>query len=316
MPNYGTLLAATKKEIREITTHQAAELLADDYVALDVRDPEEYDQGALVGSLHISRGQLESQIEQRIPETDTKIVVYCAGGARSAFATKTLNELGYSEVVSMMGGFNQWKSDGREWQMPASMTGRQRARYQRHLLLPEIGEEGQQRLLDARVLILGAGGLGSPAALYLAAAGVGTIGIIDMDVVDETNLQRQIIHNTHRVGQSKVESAKQSILALNPDVKVEAIDRQLNVDNALELVADWDVIVDGADNFPSRYLLNDTSVKLGIPVVHGSIFRFEGQVTVFDPLSGPRTVTMFRRLPLLNWPHLVQKQAFLEYCQL
>ncbi|HBV24463.1 MAG TPA: molybdopterin biosynthesis protein MoeB, partial [Acidimicrobiaceae bacterium] len=243
MPNYGTLLAATKKEIREITTHQAAELLADDYVALDVRDPEEYDQGALVGSLHISRGQLESQIEQRIPETDTKIVVYCAGGARSAFATKTLNELGYSEVVSMMGGFNQWKSDGREWQMPASMTGRQRARYQRHLLLPEIGEEGQQRLLDARVLILGAGGLGSPAALYLAAAGVGTIGIIDMDVVDETNLQRQIIHNTHRVGQSKVESAKQSILALNPDVKVEAIDRQLNVDNALELVADWDVIV-------------------------------------------------------------------------
>ena len=287
MPNYGTLLAATKKEIREITTHQAAELLADDYVALDVRDPEEYDQGALVGSLHISRGQLESQIEQRIPETDTNIVVYCAGGARSAFATKTLNELGYSEVVSMMGGFNQWKSDGREWQMPASMTGRQRARYQRHLLLPEIGEEGQQRLLDARVLILGAGGLGSPAALYLAAAGVGTIGIIDMDVVDETNLQRQIIHNTHRVGQSKVESAKQSILALNPDVKVEAIDRQLNVDNALELVADWDVIVDGADNFPSRYLLNDTSVKLGIPVVHGSIFRFEGQVTVFDPLSGP-----------------------------
>lgn len=287
MTSYSDLLAAAKQRIVEVDTAKAAELIHDGHVMLDVREPEEYEQGAITGAIHIPRGHLESQIEQRLPERDTNIVVYCAGGARSAFAADTLLELGYGQVVSMAGGFTKWKSEGRAWSPPEALTQSQRNRYQRHLLLPEIGEQGQQELLEAKVLLLGAGGLGSPAAMYLAAAGVGTLGIIDMDVVDESNLQRQIIHDTTRVGQSKVESARQTIQALNPHIKTKIYDTRLSAENVLDLLSEWHVVVDGADNFPSRYLLNDASVKLGIPVVHGSIFRFEGQVTVFDPINGP-----------------------------
>jgi len=287
MTSFRELLAATRKQIREVDTAEAAQLVQNGGTVLDVREPEEFEQGALVGAIHIPRGHLESQIETRIPDRDTQIVAYCAAGTRSAFVAKTLNELGYTKVVSMDGGFTKWKSEGRPWETPQALDPQQRNRYHRHLLLPEIGEEGQQQLLKAKVLLLGAGGLGSPAAMYLAAAGVGTLGIIDMDVVDESNLQRQVIHNTGRVGQRKVDSARQTITSLNPDIDVVTFDTRLGADNILELIAGWDVVIDGADNFPSRYLLNDASVKLGVPVVHGSIFRFEGQVTVFDPSQGP-----------------------------
>ena len=288
MPSFRELLTATKREITEITTATAAEWITDrSPVVLDVREPDEYEQGAVADAIHIPRGHLEAQIENRLPDHDAEIIIYCAGGVRSAFAAKTLTELGYPNAVSMDGGFGQWKDEGRPWSTPASLGAEQRNRYQRHLLLPEVGEAGQLKLLDAKVLMLGAGGLGSPAALYLAAAGVGTLGIIDMDVVDESNLQRQILHNVDRVGDRKVDSAKKTLTALNPDVNVVTYDTRLGADNVLEILSGWDVIVDGADNFPSRYLLNDASVKLGIPIVHGSIFRFEGQVTVFDPQHGP-----------------------------
>ena len=288
MATFRELLAATKRVIDEVDTAGAAALIEGGHLAvLDVREPDEYEQGALVGAIHIPRGHLEAQIENRLPDHDRQIVVYCAGGVRSAFAAKTLNELGYPNVVSMDGGFGRWKDEGRPWVTPAALAPDQRNRYMRHLLLPEVGEEGQLKLLDAKVLMLGAGGLGSPAALYLAAAGVGTIGIIDMDVVDESNLQRQILHNLDRVGDRKVDSAKKTLTALNPDVNVVTYDTRLGADNVLDVLSGWAIVVDGADNFPSRYLLKDASVKLGIPVVHGSIFRFEGQVTVFDPKDGP-----------------------------
>ena len=288
MATFRQLLAATKAEISEVDTADASKLIsAGEAVVLDVREPDEYEQGALEDAVHIPRGHLESQIEAKVADHDARIVVYCAGGARSAFAAKTLVDLGYTDVVSMDGGFGKWKDEGRPWTTPRVLTSEQRVRYHRHILLPEVGEQGQQQLLDAKVLMLGAGGLGSPAALYLAAAGVGTIGIIDMDVVDESNLQRQILHNVDRVGDRKVDSAKKTLTSLNPDVNVVTYDTRLGADNILDVIDGWDVVVDGADNFPSRYLLNDASVKLGIPVVHGSIFRFEGQVTVFDPRNGP-----------------------------
>ena len=288
MPSFRELLTATKREITEVDTATAAEWISDrSPVVLDVREPDEYEQGALTDAIHIPRGHLEAQIENRVLDHDAEIIIYCAGGVRSAFAAKTLAELGYPNSVSMDGGFGRWKDEGRPWATPASLGAEQRNRYLRHLLLPEVGEAGQLKLLDAKVLMLGAGGLGSPAALYLAAAGVGTIGIIDMDVVDESNLQRQILHNVDRVGDRKVDSAKKTLTALNPDVNVVTYDTRLGADNVLDVLSGWDVVVDGADNFPSRYLLNDASVKLGIPVVHGSIFRFEGQITVFDPHNGP-----------------------------
>ncbi len=252
-----------------------------------MREPDEFEQGAIPGAVFIPRGHLEAQVEGRIPDRDTSVVIFCAGGVRSAFAAKTLGELGYTDVVSMTGGFNQWKDQGRPWETPRTLSPEQRNRYQRHLLLPEVGEEGQLQLLDAKVLLLGAGGLGSPAALYLAAAGVGTIGIVDMDVVDESNLQRQIVHNLDRVGMRKVDSARETIEKLNPDVTVITHDTRLDAANVVELLSQYDLVVDGADNFPSRYLLNDASLKTGTPVVHGSIFRFEGQVTVFTPHDGP-----------------------------
>ena len=287
MASFRELLAQAKAEIREVDTAGGEQLLAEGWTLLDVREPDEYEQGAIAGSVHIPRGQLESSIENRVPDRSTPLVAMCAGGVRSAFAAVTLEQMGYTDVVSMDGGFNKWKDEGRAWARPRTLSPDQRNRYQRHLLVPEVGEDGQLKLLDAKVLLLGAGGLGSPAALYLAAAGVGTIGIIDMDVVDESNLQRQVLHNVDRVGDRKVDSAKKTLTALNPDVNVVTYDTRLGADNVLEILDGYDVVVDGADNFPSRYLLNDASVKLGIPVVHGSIFRFEGQVTVFDPRNGP-----------------------------
>jgi molybdopterin/thiamine biosynthesis adenylyltransferase/rhodanese-related sulfurtransferase len=288
MPSFRELLAKAKAEIREIDTAEAEAARAAGALILDVREPEENEQGAIPGSVFIARGQLEGSVEGRIADKDTKIVVHCASGVRSAFAAKTLGELGYTDVASMAGGFNKWKDEGRDWAAPRNLTADQRNRYQRHLLLPEVDIAGQLKLLDARVLLLGAGGLGSPAALYLAAAGVGTIGIIDMDVVDESNLQRQILHNVERIGDRKVDSAKKTLTLLNPDVNVVSYDVRLGADNVMDVLgAGWDVIVDGTDNFPTRFLVNDASVKLGIPVVHGSIFRFEGMVTVFDPKRGP-----------------------------
>ncbi len=287
MATFRDLLAAAKSEITEIDTDVAAQHIADGAVVLDVREPDEYEEGALDGAIHIPRGHLEAQVENRITDKDANVVAYCAGGVRSAFAAKTLAELGYTNVESMAGGFGRWKDEGRPWKQPASLTPEQSNRYKRHLLLPEVGVEGQTKLLESKVLMLGAGGLGSPAALYLAAAGVGTIGIVDMDEVDSSNLQRQILHNIDRVGERKVDSAKKTLTMLNPDVNVVTYDTRLDATNIIDIISDYDVIVDGADNFPSRYLLNDASVKLGIPVVHGSIFRFEGMVSVFHPLEGP-----------------------------
>ncbi len=287
MAGFRELLNETKGRINEVDTEAGQAAVDAGAILLDVREADEHDQGAVPDSIFIPRGTLESAIENRITDKSTPIVVMCAGGVRSAFAAESLQNLGYSDVVSMDGGFNKWKDEGRPWAVPQSLTSEQRNRYKRHLLLPEVGDEGQQKLLDSKVLLLGAGGLGSPSAMYLAAAGVGTMGIVDMDVVDESNLQRQIIHNLERVGQPKVESAKQTINLINPDVDVITYNERLNAENILDIIAGYDVVVDGADNFPSRFLLNDASVKLGIPVVHGSIFRFEGQVTVFDPKAGP-----------------------------
>jgi sulfur-carrier protein adenylyltransferase/sulfurtransferase len=288
MASFRDLLRETKSRIHEVDTAQAAdEVEQAGTVVLDVREPDEYEQGALPGAVHIPRGHLESQVEGRITDHAAHIVVYCAGGTRSAFAADTLSQLGYTDVVSVIGGFNKWKDEGRPWTTPVSLSAEQRNRYQRHILLPEVDVAGQAKLLDSKVLLLGAGGLGSPAALYLAAAGVGTLGVIDMDVVDASNLQRQILHNVDRIGERKVDSAKKTLTMLNPDVNVVTYDVRLGADNVLDIFAGYDVIVDGTDNFPTRYLVNDASLKLDIPVVHGSIFRFEGQASVYLPHQGP-----------------------------
>ncbi len=286
MASFRDVLNQVKQSIREVDPGDADALRAE-ALFLDVREADEVAQGVIPGALHIPRGYVELQIEGRVPDRSRKIVVYCAGGTRSALSAKALGELGYVDVVSMAGGFNKWKDEGRPWSTPRVLDAEQRNRYQRHLLLPEVGEAGQQHLLDSRVLLLGAGGLGSPAALYLAAAGVGTLGIIDMDVVDASNLQRQILHNLDRIGERKVDSAKKTLTLMNPDVDVVTYDTRLGADNILSIIDGYDVIVDGTDNFPTRYLVNDASLLKRIPVVHGSIFRFEGQVTVFNPYEGP-----------------------------
>jgi len=288
VPTFREMLASAKAAVREITTAEAEEELSrPGTILLDVREPDEYEQGALADSVHLPRGNLESSIEGRIPDKSAHVLVLCAGGVRSAFAADTMQQLGYTDVASVMGGFNRWKDEGRSWSAPRALSPEQRNRYQRHLLLPEVGETGQLKLLDSKVLLLGAGGLGSPAALYLAAAGVGTLGIIDMDVVDASNLQRQILHNTDRIGERKVDSAKKTLTLINPDVNVVTYDVRLGADNILDIIDGYDVIVDGTDNFPTRYLVNDASLLKRIPVIHGSIFRFEGQVTVFNPYEGP-----------------------------
>lgn len=256
-------------------------------ILVDVREKDEVRAGTIPGAIHIPRGFLEMQVEGKLPRKDAEIVVYCAGGTRSAFAAKTLAELGYSNVISANPGFVRWKDLGFPVEKPPELTEVQRERYSRHLLLPEVGEKGQERLLKSRVLLLGAGGLGCPAAMYLAAAGVGTLGFVDADVVDLSNLQRQVLHTQSRVGTPKVDSAEQFIVDLNPDVSVVKYQERLTSENVDRIFEGWDVIVDGCDNFPTRYLVNDASLKHKIPVVHGSIFRFDGQVTTFMPFDGP-----------------------------
>src|SRR3954453_9257711 len=288
MATYRDLLNAAKAEIREVDGAEAERIRQQPGAGvLDVREPDEYEQGAIPGAVHIPRGNLESSIESRVPDKTAPVIIHCASGVRSAFAAKTLAELGYEDAMSVAGGFNKWKDEGRDWAAPRKLTAEQRNRYQRHVLLPEVDVDGQLKLLDAKVLLLGAGGLGSPAAMYLAAAGVGTLGIIDMDVVDESNLQRQILHNLDRIGDRKVDSAKKTLTLLNPDVNVVTFDVRLGADNVMDILQGFDIVVDGTDNFPTRFLVNDASLLKKIPVVYGAIFRFEGMVTVFDPKNGP-----------------------------
>jgi sulfur-carrier protein adenylyltransferase/sulfurtransferase len=289
MPTYRELLQQARAEIAEADAERFRELIdSGDPVIVDVREQDEWDEGHIPGAVHIPRGHLESRIERTAPDTSRQVALYCSAGNRSAFAAKTLEEMGYENVVSLAGGFTDWKRNGFPVELQSGLDAPRRARYSRHLLIPEVGEQGQLKLLDSKVLLIGAGGLGSPASLYLAAAGVGRLGIVDADVVDESNLQRQIVHSTERLGEPKVDSAKRTIEALNPDVQVVAYKERLTSENVERILADgWDVIVDGADNFPTRYLVNDASVWHDIPVVHGSIYRFEGQVTVFKPGAGP-----------------------------
>jgi molybdopterin/thiamine biosynthesis adenylyltransferase/rhodanese-related sulfurtransferase len=299
MATYRELLQQVKSEIDEIDVARARELIEEERPALvDVRERNEWDEGYIPGALHVPRGHFEARIERAVPDKGQTVVLYCSGGNRSAFAAKTMEELGYEHVLSLAGGFTDWKHNGFPFEIPASLDDAKRRRYSRHLLIPEVGEEGQLRLLESRVLLIGAGGLGSPASLYLAAAGVGTLGIVDDDAVDETNLQRQIVHSTERLGESKAESAKRTIEALNPDVTVKMFRERLTSGNVDRILGEgWDVIVDGADNFPTRYLLNDASIWHRIPVVHGSIFRFEGQTTVFKPHEGPCYRCLFPQPP-------------------
>jgi molybdopterin/thiamine biosynthesis adenylyltransferase/rhodanese-related sulfurtransferase len=254
---------------------------------VDVRESEEIAQGHVPGAKLVPRGFLESRIEGAVPDRSQHVVLYCASGNRSALAAKTLTDLGYENVESMTGGITLWKDRGYKVEVPRKITAEQRERYSRHMLVPEIGAAGQYKLLDAKVLLLGAGGLGSPTALYLAAAGVGTIGIVDDDVVDLSNLQRQVIHTTDRIGVPKVDSAEITMKALNPDVNVVKYETRIDASNIMEIIAGYDVIVDGVDNFPTRYLLNDASVRLKIPVVSASILGFDGQLSVFAPYEGP-----------------------------
>jgi len=291
------LLAQAKSLINETDPSGSETLIAEGWVVLDVREVEEYDQGIIPDSILIPQGKIEESIKELIPNHDQPVIAMCAGGVRSAFAAVTLNELGYTNVVSMDGGFNLWKQQGRSWTSPQILKPEQRNRYERHISLPEIGEKGQQKLLDSRVVIIGAGGLGSPAALYLTAAGVGTIGVVDMDTVEESNLQRQILHSTETIGKNKVDSAEKTLSTLNPDVNIITYNTRLNKDNAIEIIENYDVVVDGTDNFQTRYLINDASVKTGTPVVHGSIFQYEGQITVFDPKDGPTYRDIFPEPP-------------------
>ena len=297
MSTFQELLAQAKSLINETDPSGSETLIAEGWVVLDVREVEEYDQGVIPDSILIPQGKIEESIKELIPNHDQPVIAMCAGGVRSAFAAVTLNELGYTNVVSMDGGFNLWKQQGRSWTSPQILNPEQRNRYERHISLPEIGEKGQQKLLDSRVVIIGAGGLGSPAALYLAAAGVGTIGVVDMDTVEESNLQRQILHSTETIGKNKVDSAEKTLSTLNPDVNIITYNTRLNKDNAIEIIENYDVVVDGTDNFQTRYLINDASVKTGTPVVHGSIFQYEGQITVFDPKDGPTYRDIFPEPP-------------------
>src|SRR5213596_875357 len=290
------IMRQARRHVPEWTPSQVHEALAvqheagpehQETVLVDVREKLEWNEGHIPGAIHVPRGYLELQIEEAVPDKSKTVVLYCAGGVRSLIAGVTLQQMGYQNPISMSGGFGQWKGNGYPFVHPRMMSEAQSKRYSRHLLVPEVGEQGQFKLLDSRVLLIGAGGLGSPAAYYLAAAGVGTMGIIDADVVDDSNLQRQILHNTKRIGQPKVDSAKQTLEDLNPDVKVVPYQTRLTRDNIIDIFKDYDLIVDGSDNFPTRYLVNDASVLLKKTVIHGSIFRFDGQVSVFQPFVGP-----------------------------
>ncbi len=299
MTTYRELLARVKGEIEEVDARTLSDELAGAAapILIDVRELDEYEQGAIRGAVHIPRGFLESRIETLAADRGTPIVLSCQSGARSAFAAKALGDLGYESVRSLAGGFSGWKQGGYAWEAPALLDAAKRKRYSRHLVIPEVGEAGQLRLLSSKVLMIGAGGLGSPSALYLAAAGVGTIGLIDFDVVDDSNLQRQVIHSTERIGMAKTESARKTLEALNPDVTVVEYRERLTSENIDRILAGYDVVVDGTDNFPTRYLLNDASLVHGVPIVHASIFRFEGQVTVFKPYEGPCYRCLFPEPP-------------------
>ena len=287
-PSGAEFIRQVKSQIDEVDPGQVHDVLGNGAVVVDVRESDEVAQGKIPGAVHVPRGHLESRIEGAAPDRGQRVILYCASGNRSALAAKTLKEdLGYEKVESMTGGYTLWKDRGYEVEVPRSYTAEQRQRYSRHFLLPEIGEEGQQKLLDAKVLLLGAGGLGAPTALYLAAAGVGTLGIVDDDVVDVSNLQRQVIHTTDRVGEPKVDSAEATIRGLNPDVKVVKYPVRMDASNIMEIIEGYDVIVDGLDNFPTRYLLNDASVRTKTPVVSASILGFDGQLSVFAPYEGP-----------------------------
>jgi molybdopterin/thiamine biosynthesis adenylyltransferase/rhodanese-related sulfurtransferase len=290
------IMRKARQQVPEWTPSQVNEALAQQHeagpndqeiVLVDVREKIEWNEGHIPGAIHVPRGFLELQIEEAVPDKSKTVVLYCAGGVRSLMAGNTLQQMGYQNSISMSGGFGQWKNSGLPFVQPRMMTDAQTRRYSRHLLIPEVGEAGQFKLLDSKVLLIGAGGLGSPAAYYLAAAGVGTLGIIDADVVDDSNLQRQILHNTSRIGQYKADSARETIEALNPDVKVVTYIERLDESNVAGIIADYDVIIDGTDNFPTRYLLNDAAIMANKPVIHGSVFRFEGQLTVFKPHEGP-----------------------------
>jgi sulfur-carrier protein adenylyltransferase/sulfurtransferase len=289
-PSGAELLRQVKSQIQEVDPAVVSEHLGNGNapILIDVRETEEFSVAHIPGAKHVPRAYLESRIEGVVPDRDQHVVLYCASGNRSAYAARTLTQdLGYTHVESMTGGITLWKDRGYTVEVPKTLTPEQRDRYSRHLLMPEVGVEGQLKLLESKVLLLGAGGLGSPTALYLAAAGVGTLGIVDNDVVDLSNLQRQVIHSSDRVGVPKVDSAEQTIAALNPDVKVVKYPVRIDASNIMEIIEGYDVIVDGLDNFPTRYLLNDASVRLKAPVVSASILGFDGQLSVFAPYEGP-----------------------------
>jgi sulfur-carrier protein adenylyltransferase/sulfurtransferase len=288
-PSGAEYIRQIKSQVDEVDPAQVSEHLGNGIVLVDVRESTEWDAGHIPGARHVPRGYLESRIEGAVgADRSQEIVVYCASGQRSALAAHTLkDELGFENVKSMTGGITLWKDRGYKVEVPKALTPEQRERYSRHLLIPEIGLEGQTKLLESKVLLLGAGGLGSPTALYLAAAGVGTLGVVDDDEVDLSNLQRQVIHTTDRIGVAKVDSAEESIKAINPDVEVVKYKTRLDASNIMEIIDGYDVIVDGVDNFPTRYLLNDATVRLGIPVVSASILGFDGQLSVFKPHDGP-----------------------------
>jgi adenylyltransferase/sulfurtransferase len=289
VPTFEDIFSNARAHVRETEVPEAAETLDSDRrpVLVDVREKYEWDEGNIPGAIHVPRGYLELRIEGAVPDRSTPILLYCAGGTRSVLAARTLQEMGYANVTSLRGGFTAWKDAGMPFVIPRTLNSDQMHRYSRHVLIPEVGEAGQLKLLDARVLLVGAGGLGSPSALYLAAAGVGTLGIVDSDVVDESNLQRQVLHTTDRVGMSKVESARMTINALNPEVKVLGYEERLTPENAPEIIAQYDIVVDGTDNFDTRYMINDLCVALGKPNVSASILSFDGQLTTFVPGEGP-----------------------------
>jgi molybdopterin/thiamine biosynthesis adenylyltransferase/rhodanese-related sulfurtransferase len=290
MASGAELLRQIKDQIKEVDPRDVHDIVNNGYDAfvVDVREQHEYDEGRVPGAIHVPRGHLETRIENAVKDKDARVILYCQSGNRSAFAADTLGrQLGYSHVESMTGGITLWKDRGYEVEQPQTLSPEQRERYSRHTLIPEIGVEGQLKLLDAKVLLLGAGGLGSPSALYLAAAGVGTLGIVDNDVVDLSNLQRQVAHTQDRIGTPKVDSAEIAINGINPDVKVIKHAVRLDASNIMDILPGYDVVIDGLDNFPTRYLLNDASVRLQIPVVSASILGWDGQLSVFKPYEGP-----------------------------
>jgi adenylyltransferase/sulfurtransferase len=296
---FNDLIEEARRQVPEWSIDQVKEQLGNGggYVLLDIREKEEYREGHLAGALSLPRGFLEIRVEQTVPDRTRPIVTYCGGGTRSLLAAKQLKDMGYQHVISMSGGYAAWKAAGYPWKQDRQFSAEQLTRYSRHFLLPEVGEQGQAKLLDAKVLLVGVGGLGSPSAFYLAAAGVGTLGLVDHDVVDLSNLQRQILHTNDRLGVPKVESARETLRALNPDVQVVGYQERLSSENIMRLIADYDIVVDGCDNFPTRYLINDACVMAGKPNVHGSIFQFEGQATVFHPGKGPCYRCLFPEPP-------------------